>query len=72
MDRGIVYTETVVFSPPARYAEDAPYQLAVVDLSDGRRVTVRILRQQADERVRIGDDVVFAEQRDGVRYFRKS
>jgi uncharacterized OB-fold protein len=72
MERGVVYTETVVFSPPARYASDAPYQLAIVDLSDGRRETVRILRLQADERVRIGDDVVFAEQREGVRYFRKS
>ncbi len=71
-ERGVVYTETLVFSPPARYASDAPYQLAIVDLSDGRRVTVRILRQHTDERVRIGDDVAFAEQRDGVRYFRKS
>ena len=65
MERGVVYTETVVFSPPAQYAEDAPYQLAIVDLADGKRLTVRIL----DERVKIGDGVVFVEERDGVRYF---
>ncbi len=65
MERGVVYTETVVFSPPARYAEDAPYQLAIVDLADGQRLTVRIL----NERVNIGDEVVFVEARDGVSYF---
>jgi uncharacterized OB-fold protein len=68
MRRGVVYTETVVFSPPARYAEDAPYQLAIVDLEDGKRLTVRIL----EERVKIGDGVVFVEERDGVAYFARA
>lgn len=72
MERGVIYTETVVFSAPERYAADAPYQLAIVDLTDGRRLTVRIQGNRAEERVHIGDSVVFAEQRDGVRYFHKS
>lgn len=68
MERGVVYTETVVFSPPAQYANDAPYQLAIVDIESGRRVTVRIY----GERVQIGDEVLFVEERAGVRWFRKA
>jgi uncharacterized OB-fold protein len=71
VESGVVYTETVVFSPPAQYAQDAPYQLAIVDLVGGKRLTVRIL-SEPEERVRIGDDVLFVEERGGVRYFRKA
>ncbi len=71
MQRGVVYTETVVFSPPEKFAADAPYQLAILEL-EGSRLTVRILGSDASDRVKIGDDVVFVEERDGVRYFRKA
>ena len=70
MERGVVYTETVVFSPPAQYVNDAPYQLAIVELNGGKRLTVRILGNGTEDRVRIGDEVVFVEERSGVRYFR--
>jgi uncharacterized OB-fold protein len=63
-----VYTETVVFSPPERYAADAPYQLAIVEHADGTRQTVRI----SGERVQIGDAVVAAQSVAGVPYFRKA
>jgi uncharacterized protein len=65
--KGIVYTETVVHAAPTRFLADAPYQLAIVDLEDGVRHTVRIL----GDRVRIGDPVEFAEERDGIAFFRK-
>jgi hypothetical protein len=68
---GVVYTETVVFAPPEQYAADAPYQLAIVDLEQGGRLTVRILANESQERARIGDKVVFVEERDGVAYYRK-
>ncbi len=64
---GVVYTETVVHSPTERYANDAPYQLAILDLAEGGRLTARIL----GERCGIGDTVEFAESRGGVAYFRK-
>lgn len=64
---GIVYTETTVYSAPEAYVKDVPYQLAIVDLADKRRVTVRIL----GEHVNIGDAVALAESRDGVLYFRR-
>ena len=65
--RGVVYTETVVHSPPPQFVADAPYQLAIVDLEGGERRTVRIL----GDRVRIGDAVEFAEDRGGIAFFRK-
>ncbi|MGA3026103.1 MAG: OB-fold domain-containing protein [Bryobacteraceae bacterium] len=67
MKTGTVYTETVVWSPPERYVNDAPYQIAIVDLGD-RRVTARIL----GDRVAIGDAVTFVELRDEVPYFTRS
>jgi uncharacterized OB-fold protein len=63
---GTVYTETVVWSPPERYVNDAPYQIAIVDLGE-KRVTGRIL----GERVAIGDAVEFVEERDGVEQYRR-
>ena len=64
---GTVYTETVVWSPPEAYVNDAPYQLAIVELQAGRRITGRI----DGERVQIGDAVSFTEFRNNVPFFRK-
>jgi len=64
---GIVYTETVVFAAPEQFVADAPYQLAIISLESGNRLTARI----AGPRVRIGDSVAFAEYRDGIPFFRK-
>jgi uncharacterized protein len=66
---GTIYTETIVFSAPEQYVSDVPYQLAIVDLDEGSRLTARIL--PAGGRVQIGDRVVFAEERDGVAYYAK-
>ena len=65
---GVVYTETVVWAAPQTYATDAPYQLAIVDLDSGGRLTGRVV----EPRVQIGDRVRFFEYRNGVAYFRKS
>jgi uncharacterized OB-fold protein len=65
---GIVYTETVVYSPPEAYVNDVPYQLAIVELEGGRRLTGRI---QGD-RAQIGDHVSFVEFRNQVPFFRKT
>jgi len=64
---GVVYTETVVHSATPQFAADAPYQLAIVALDSGRKVTVRI----SGDRAEIGDRVLFVEERDGVAYYRK-
>jgi len=69
---GTIYTETIVHSPPEQYASDAPYQLAIIDLDRGGRLTVRVLGKEPQERAAIGDRVVFVEERDGVAYYRKA
>ncbi len=69
---GVIYTETIVHSPPEQYASDAPYQLAIVDLDSGGRLTARVLGKEPHERAHIGDRVVFVEDRDGVAYYRKA
>ncbi len=65
---GTVYTETVIWSPPEAFVNDVPYQLAIVQLDSGSRVTGRVL----GDRVTIGDRVNFAEFRNDIPYFRKS
>jgi len=64
---GTVYTETVVWSPPEQYVNDVPYQLAIIQLDSGRRITGRV----DGDRVHIGDRVSFAEMRNAVPFFRK-
>ena len=69
---GVVYTETIVHAPPEQFAADAPYQIAIIDVDSGPRTTVRILGKEAGDRARIGDRVLFVEDRDGVSYYRKA
>jgi uncharacterized OB-fold protein len=64
---GVVYTETMVFAPPEQFAADAPYQLAIITLEDGKRLTARIL----GERVAIGDAVELTETRNQIPFFSK-
>ena len=65
---GKVYTETVVYSAPEAFVKDIPYQIAIVTLEDGRRITGRILGGE----VSIDDPVNLAEERGGIPYFRKA
>ncbi len=66
--KGIVYTETVVHSAPEAWLREAPYQIAIIILEDGKRVTGRILGGRAA----IDDEVELVETRDGVPYFRRT
>jgi uncharacterized OB-fold protein len=65
---GVVYTETVVHMAPPAFEKDVPYQVAIVSLESGERVTGRI----EGARVSIDDRVALVETRDGVPFFRKS
>ncbi len=64
---GTVYTETVVYLAPEAFAKDVPYQVAIVTLPDGTRVTGRVIGEQAA----IDDRVEQVELRDGIPYFRR-
>jgi len=65
--RGTVHTETVVHAAPERFTGDAPYQIAIVDLEDGSRITARIRGQ----RVVIGDVVTEVEPTSEINFFEK-
>ncbi len=67
---GTIYTETLIYAAPEQFVNDAPYQLAIVTLEDGRRLTARIA-EKSGGRVQIGDKVELAEYRDGIPFFRK-
>jgi hypothetical protein len=64
---GTVYTDTVVFSAPEAFVKDAPYQIAIIDLDEGGRLTARI----DGDLIVIGDRVEFLELRSGIPFFRK-
>lgn len=64
---GVVYTETLIHSAPEAFLSEAPYQLIIVSLDEGGRITGRVL----GEPVGIGDSVQLAERRDDVPFFQK-
>lgn len=65
--KGTVYTETLIHSAPEAFVSEAPYQLIIVTLENGKRVTGRV----SGDRVAIDDTVVLADERNGVPFFRK-
>jgi uncharacterized OB-fold protein len=65
--RGRVYTETTIYAAPREFVAEAPYQLVIVSLEDGSRVTGRVV----GDAVRIDDEVEKAEERGGVPFFRR-
>lgn len=65
--KGTVYTETVVHSAPQAFVAEAPYQIVIVTLEDGGRITGRV----EGGRVTIEDPVELVERRGGVPFFRK-
>jgi uncharacterized OB-fold protein len=68
MRSGVIYTDTVVHLAPERFAADAPYQVAIVTLEDGSRITARI----AGDFVVIDDKVTEVEGREGIPFFQKA
>ena len=68
MRTGLIYTETVVHLAPPRFAAAVPYQVAIVKLDGGGRVTARV----DGDRVAIGDHVIEVDARDGIFFFRKT
>ena len=65
---GTVYTETIVHMAPPAFEKDVPYQVAIVSLDSGQRVTGRI----EGARVSIDDRVALVDTREGIPFFRKS
>ena len=65
---GTVYTETVVHLAPEAFAKEVPYQVVIVTLEDGTRITGRTV----GDPVSIGDLVERVDVRDEVPFFQKA
>jgi uncharacterized OB-fold protein len=65
---GTVYTETLIHAAPQQFIAEAPYQLVIITLDSGKRVTGRVLGPP----VRIDDRVELVEERKGIPYFSKT
>ena len=65
---GTVYTETVVHLAPEAFAKEVPYQVLIVALEDGTRITGRTV----GDPVSIGDLVERVDVRDEVPFFQKA
>ena len=67
MRTGTVYTDTIVHLAPERFTADVPYQVVIVTLDTGGRVTARV----SGPNVAIDDRVMEVESRDGIPVFTK-
>ncbi len=65
---GVVYTETVVHSAPQAFVNDAPYQVAIIVLDGGGRITARVEGDPAS----VGERVDFVEYRSGIPFFSRA
>jgi uncharacterized protein len=55
---GTVYTHTTIRVAPEAYRDQAPYDIAIIELKPDLRITARIITDQARS-VRIGDKAAF-------------
>ena len=62
---GRVYSCTTLYAAAEAFEKDLPFQIAIIDLEDGRRLTARI----TGPAVEIGDAVNLVDERDGVSIF---
>jgi uncharacterized OB-fold protein len=63
--KGRVYTCTTLHAAAEPFENDLPFQIAIVELDEGPRLTVRI----EGRRVAIEDAVHLVREQDGTRFF---
>ena len=63
-----VYSCTTLRAAAAPFEKDLPFQIAIVELEEGPRLTVRIEGQH----IKIGDTVQQVEERNGVQVFARA
>lgn len=67
---GTVYTHTTIRVAPDAYRDQAPYDIAIIELNPELRVTARLTTGESDQ-IRIGGKVQF-DHVDGNGYWFKS
>ena len=65
--RGKVYSHTTLHAAAQPFEKDLPFQMAIIELEEGPRLTARI----EGAPVAIGDSVQVAREADGVWFFTK-
>jgi uncharacterized OB-fold protein len=63
--KGKVYTCTTLYAAAEPFEKDLPFQIAIIELDEGPRLTVRI----EGPRVAIDDPVHLAREQEGTRFF---
>lgn len=63
--RGTIYSETTLYAAAEPFEKELPFQIAIIELAGGVRLTARI----RGPKVQIGDTVSEVEERNGVYYF---
>jgi uncharacterized protein len=64
---GTVYSVTTIYVPPAEFAQESPYTVAIIQLRDAAlKVTARM-----EEPVQIGETVYFTKFENGAYHFKK-
>jgi uncharacterized OB-fold protein len=63
--QGRIYSCTTLYAAAEPFEKDLPFQIAIVELDGGARLTARIKGRRVD----VGDPVRCIEQRDGVYFF---
>ncbi len=63
--KGKIYSCTTLYAAAEPFEKDLPFQIAIIELEGGVRLTGRIVGARVD----IGDDVVLVEERGGVYFF---
>jgi uncharacterized protein len=66
---GTVYTHTTIRVAPEAYRDQAPYDIAIVELKPDLRISARIITDQAGA-VHIGDKVTFQRVDDQGYWFK--
>ena len=57
--KGTIYTHTTIRIAPEAYRDQAPYNIAIVELGPQLRVTARIVSEQPEKTLKVGQDVKF-------------
>ncbi len=63
--RGKVYSWTTLHAAAEPFEKDLPFQIAIIQLEEGPRLTARI----DGDHVEIDDEVRFVRERDGAKFF---
>lgn len=64
---GTVYSVTTIYVPPVEFAQESPYNVAIIQLKDAAlKVTARM-----EEPVQIGESVHFTKFEKGAYHFSK-